>query len=121
MERGGAKHHKERLGDALRDEITAIVEGELGDPRVGLASVTDVQMAPDGRSARVFVNVDGDDGEVEDALTGLDAAKQYIRRELISRLRLRQAPELYFQVDRSEQYGARIDELLGRVRGRRKK
>lgn len=118
MERGGAKHHKERLGDALRDEITAIVEGELGDPRIGLASVTEVQMAPDGRSARVFVNVEGDESEAEKALKGLDAAKQYIRRELINRLRLRQAPELYFQVDRSDQYGARIDDLLHRVKKR---
>jgi ribosome-binding factor A len=121
MERGGAKHHKARLGDALREEITAIVEGELGDPRVGLAGVTEVQMAPDGRSARVFVNVEGDENEAEKALKGLEAAKLYIRRELIARLRLRQAPELYFQVDRSDQTGARIDELLGRVKARRKK
>jgi ribosome-binding factor A len=121
MEHGGAKHHKERLGDALRDEITTIVEGELGDPRIGLASVTEVQMAPDGRSARVFVNVEGDDKEAEQALKGLDAAKQFIRRELTGRLRLRQAPELYFQIDRSDQYGARIDDLLGRVKGKRKK
>jgi ribosome-binding factor A len=120
MEHGGAKHHKERLGDALRDEITAIVEGELGDPRIGLSSVTDVQMAPDGRGARVFVHVDGDEKEAEQALTGLDAAKQYIRRELTSRLRLRQAPELFFQVDRSDQQGARIDELLGRVKKKSK-
>jgi ribosome-binding factor A len=121
MERGGAKHHRERLGDALRDEITAIVEGELGDPRVALASVSDVQMAPDGRSARVLVNVDGEEHEAEQALKGLDAAKQFIRRELTSRLRLRQAPELHFHVDRSEVYGARIDELLGRVKGKRKR
>jgi ribosome-binding factor A len=121
MEHGGAKHHKERLGDALRDEITAIVEGELADPRIGLASVTDVQMAPDGRGARVFVHVDGGDDEAEQALKGLDAAKQFIRRELTARLRLRQAPELFFTVDRSDQYGARIDELLGRTKGKRKR
>lgn len=121
MQRGGAKHHRERLGDALRDEITAIVEGELGDPRVGLASVTEVQMAPDGRSARVFVNVEGDENEAGQAVKGLEAAKLYIRRELINRLRLRQAPELYFQVDRSDQQGARIDDLLSRVKKRSRK
>jgi ribosome-binding factor A len=121
MERGGAKHHKERLGDALRDEITAIVEGELVDPRIGLASVTDVVMAPDGRSARVFVHLDGEDSEAEEALKGFEAAKLFIRREITFRLRLRQAPELYFQIDHSDQQGARIDELLGRVEGKRKK
>jgi ribosome-binding factor A len=121
MERGGARHHKARLGDAMREELTAIVEGELGDPRIGLASVSEVQMAPDGRSARVFVSVDGDDKDAAKTLTGLDAAKQYIRRELTARLHLRQAPELIFQVDRSDQYGARIDDLLGRVKKRNKK
>jgi ribosome-binding factor A len=121
MERGGAKHHKERLGDALRDELTAIIEGELGDPRIGLASVSEVQMAPDGRSARVFVNVHGEDADASQTLKGLDAAKQYIRRELTDRLRLRQAPELYFQVDRGDEYSARVDELLTRVKKRTKK
>lgn len=121
MERGGARHHKERLGDALREELTAIIEGELGDPRIGLASVSEVQMAPDGRSARVFINVHGDDADAEQTLKGLDAAKLYIRREVTDRLRLRQAPELYFQVDRSDEQGARIDQLLGRMKKRNRK
>lgn len=115
----GAKHHRERMGEAIRDEISTIVEGELADPRIGLASVSEVQLAPDGRSARVFVNVAGDDDEAEQTLRGLEAATQFIRRELTQRLRLRQAPELFFQVDRSGQYGARIDELLSRVKKRR--
>ena len=42
MEKRGAKYHRERLGEALREEIETIVEGELGDPRIGLVSVTSV-------------------------------------------------------------------------------
>lgn len=120
MEHGGAKHHRERFGEALKEEIESLIEGELSDPRIGLANITEVQLSVDGRSARVFVQVEGDDDEVVQTLEGLDAAKNFIRRELTDRLRLRQAPELFFHLDRSEKYGARIDELLQRIQKRRK-
>ena len=55
MERRGQKYHRERLGEALREEIATILEGELSDPRIGLVNVSEVQLAPDARSARVFV------------------------------------------------------------------
>ncbi len=118
MEHGGAKHHRQRMGEAIREEIIALVEGELSDPRIGLVSVTEVKMGPDGKSAHVFLNAGEDDEEAERTLEGLSAARQYIRRELTERLRLRQAPELVFHLDRSSQYGARIDELLERIKKR---
>jgi len=116
MEHGGAKHHRERMGEAIREEISTIVEGELADPRIGLVSVSQVQMAADGRSARVYVVVDGDAEETARSLQGLAAAGNYIRRELAARLHLRQAPELVFTLDQSEQYGTRIDQLLQRIK-----
>lgn len=118
MERRGQKYHRERLGEALREEIETILEGELGDPRIGLARITSVALADDSRSARVFVNVDGDDRDAERTLEGLSSAVGFIRREVGSRLHLRRAPELFFQVDRSGQAGARIEELLGRAKKR---
>ena len=68
MEKRGAKYHRERLGEALREEIETIVEGELGDPRIGLASVSSVEFGSDSRSARIFVVVQGDDEEAERTL-----------------------------------------------------
>lgn len=114
-----AQHHRERLNDAIRDEISAILEGELADPRIGLASVSEVQLAPDGRSAHVLIAVDGGDDEAEQTLEGLHAAKGFIKHEIAERLRLRHAPELFFRLDRSQQYGARIDELLKRINQRK--
>ena len=116
MEKRGAKYHRERLGEALREEIETIVEGELGDPRIGLVSVTSVVLAQDSRSAQVFVTMDGDDQEAERSLAGLTAAVGYIRREVAENLHLRRPPELYFHLDRSDQYGARIDQVLGRAK-----
>ncbi len=119
-EQRGAQHHRERMADAIRDELVAILEGELGDPRIGLATVSEVRLAPDGKSAHVLVAVAGDEQEMARTLQGLDAARGFIRHEIAERLRLRRAPELFFQLDRSQEYGARIDELLKRVRKKEK-
>ena len=116
MERRGQKYHRERLSEALREEIETILEGELGDPRVGLVNVSEVHLAPDSRSARVMVVVEGDEEQAEATMEGLVAATGYIRRELAERLHLRRPPELLFIQDRSQEYEARIDELLGRTK-----
>ena len=115
------KHPRERRVEAFREEIDLILEGELGDPRIGLAAVSEVVLAPGGKMARVFVRVEGDDDEAEQTLAGLNAAKGFIRRQLANHMGLRQAPELVFMIDRSEQYASRIDELLGRTKKRKKK
>ena len=120
MEKRGLKYHRERKGEALREEIEIILEGELADPRIGLVHVSEVKLAPDGRSAHVFVNVDGDDEEAEKTMEGLAAAVGFIRRGLVERLRLRRAPDLIFHLDRGPEYQARIDELLNRTRKRHK-
>ena len=119
-ERRGREHHMQRLAEALRDEIGTILEGELADPRIGPATVSEVQLAPDGRSARVFVAVAGDDRQAQETMNGIESAKGFIRHELTERLQLRHAPDLHFLLDRSEQYGARIEQLLDRVRKRKR-
>src|ERR1700691_3999227 len=112
VEKRAVKYHRGRLGEALREEIETLVEGELADPRIGLVSVTAVHVADDGRSAQVLVDVDGDDKEADRSLEGLLAAKEYVRHELAERLRLRRSPELHFRLDRSEREKARGEELL---------
>jgi ribosome-binding factor A len=120
LEKRAVKYHRGRLGEALREEIETLVEGELADPRIGLVRVTAVHIADDGRSAQVLVDVDGNDEEAERSLQGLLAAKEYIRHELVERLRRRRAPELYFRLDRSEREKARVEELLARAKKRMK-
>ena len=121
MERRGLKHHRERLSESLREEIETILEGELGDPRIGLASVSGLQIAEDGRSAHVMISVAGDDVEADRTLEGLNAAKNFVRHELAERLRLRRAPELHFLIDRSDKLESRVEELLARAKKKKKK
>jgi len=120
VEKRAQKYHRGRMAEALRAEIDTILEGELGDPRIGLVNVSSVALADDSRSARVFVHVEGDDDEANLAIEGLVAAGGYIRREVAYRLHLRRPPELIFQLDRSHQYGARIDELLSRTKKKKR-
>jgi len=102
----------------LREEISAMLEGQLSDPRINFGYVSEVVMAPGGKSARIYVAVDGDAKDEEEMLEGLEAARGYIRHQLLQRMGVRHIPELFFQVDHSEPVRARIDELLGRVERR---
>jgi ribosome-binding factor A len=120
-ENRSAEHHRERLIDALREEIDAIIGGELTDPRIGLCHVTEVVLAPGGKSARILVDVDGDDDIAEATMEALAAARSFVRTEVRDRLGKKHVPELTFHLDRSQRVRERIDELLGRVQKRANK
>ena len=110
-------HRPERIAEEIRHEVSLMLAGELKDPRLALPlTVTEVRVAPGMRAVRVFVQLDGSEEERAAALAGLHAAAGFIRHELVERLQLRRAPEILFVVDRSEEYGKHIDELLQKVR-----
>ena len=114
-------HHRNRVANTFSEEIGAMLEGELSDPRIAPSYVTDVVLAPGGKSARVFVAVHGGDQEEEDTLAGLMTARAFIRSQLRDRMGVRHVPELIFAIDRSEKMTGRMDELLGRMRKRERR
>ncbi len=95
-----------------------MLEGELSDPRIAPSYVTEVVLAPGGKSARIFVAVHGSEAEEQSTLEGLTTARAYIRSQLRDRMGVRHVPELSFAIDRSEKMTGRMDELLGRMRKR---
>ena len=112
-----AGHRHERVAGEIRQEISAMLAGELKDPRLAaFATVTEVRMTPDLKQAKVYVSVMGSDAEQASTIKGLTAAAGFIRHELSERLQLRRAPELMFVLDRSEEYAQRINELLRRTK-----
>jgi ribosome-binding factor A len=124
-EHRGRKHHQDRVAETLREEIGAMIEGELVDPRIASSCyVSEVVLNPGGKSARVYVALDGAVPDIaraeEETVAGLDAAKGYIRFELKERMGVRHVPELSFIADRSGRFQARIDELMSRSRKRQK-
>lgn len=102
----------QRLGEQLRAEISALLVSELKDPRIGFATITEVRVTPDLRQAWVYISVLGSAEEQEKTLAGFRAAGSYIRRELAHRLSIRRMPELAFELDRTAERAARIEELL---------
>ena len=121
MENRSSQHHRERLTEALKEEIATILAGELRDPRIGLVTVTQILMAPGGKAVRVYVSVEGTEEEAKQTIEGLRKASGFIRHQVAEDLALRKAPELTFHLDRSEQITSRIDELLHRVEKQEKK
>lgn len=114
-EQRGRTYHQNRVAETLREEISAMLEGQLSDPRIHFGYVSEVVLAPGGKSARIYVAVDGDAKDEQNMLAGLEAARGYIRHQLLQHMGVRHIPELFFQVDHSQPVRARIDELLGRV------
>jgi ribosome-binding factor A len=120
-EQRARKYHRDRVAETLRDEIGTMLQGELSDPRISFAFVTEVVMNPGGKSARVYVAVDGNEAEEQETLEALVAARGYIRHELLERMGVRHIPDLTFHIDRSDRMTARIDDLVGRMKKRQGK
>jgi len=114
-------YHRNRVAQSFSEEIGAMLEGELSDPRIFPSVVTDVVLAPGGKSARVFIAVHGGMEEEESTLAALISARGFIRSRIRERMGVRHVPELSFAIDRSEKMTGRMDELLGRMRKREAK
>jgi ribosome-binding factor A len=120
LEQRARKYHQDRIAETIREEVDAMILGDLSDPRISSAHVTQVLLNPGGKSAVVYVHVDGGLEAEGPTVEGLMAARGWIRAELKERMGKRHVPELQFHPDRSERMAGRIDELLTRTRKRNK-
>lgn len=102
----------ERVDELLRQEIGALLSRDVADPRIGFATITDVETSPDLRHAKVWVSVIGQQGDRDETLRALRAAMPYIRHELGRRLRIKRIPELHVHLDDSAERGTRVLHLL---------
>ena len=118
-EQRARQYHRGRVASTFTEEITAMLEGELSDPRIGDAIVTEVLVSPDMRRAQVRLRLSDKPSEQKDTIRALEGAKHFLKRQLAERLNLFRIPELYFEADISFAVTGRMDHLLKRVkRGR---
>lgn len=106
---GGNSHRTERIASMIKRDVSVIVDS-LDDPRIHGATVVDAEMSKDLRYATVYVNVDGNDQSVVDALNNCSG---YIRHELAeTNSEMRGVPRLNFVIDKSQSYYERIEKVI---------
>lgn len=101
-----------RIADQVQRELSDIIRLELKDPRVGMITITDVDVSPDNKNARVFFTVLGGEKRVEDATAGLRRAAGFLRSELAQRMKMRSVPQLEFRYDASVERGMHLSQLI---------
>jgi ribosome-binding factor A len=119
--RSGARSpRRERVGEQLREEISAMMLTEVKDPRVRFASISRVRVSPDLREAWLAVSALGDDAERQNVVDALGHAEGFLRGQLGRRLEnLRSIPRLHFELDESVAYSVRVSTLLRDLAGER--
>ena len=105
-----------RVQEALRQEISKIVQNEMKDPRIGFITITRVDLTKDLRYARIYFSILGDDNAKEESLKGIKSSIGYIRKLIAERMNLRYVPELYFKLDNSIEYSINLEKTFERIK-----
>lgn len=106
----------DRVGALLQAALAELLLRDVKDPRIGLVTITGVDLSPDLRHARVFISALGDDAARARSLAGLASARPYLQAQAGKRLGLRFTPELRFALDPSFAAGDRMEQLLRELR-----
>ena len=105
-----------RINDEIQKEISAIIRGDLKDPRVGvITSVLKVDTTNDLKYCKVYISVLGDDEKKQEVMGVLKNAAGFIRSLIAQRINLRLTPELKFILDDFLEYSFKIDSLIRSV------
>ncbi len=100
-----------RIADQIQRELAESIR-ELRDPRIGMVTITGIEMSRDQSHAKVFFTAFGAESAAETALEGLQRASGFLRSEIAHRLSTRTVPELHFEHDVSIERGARLSRLI---------
>ena len=108
----------ERLAETLKEEIAEVVGYELDDPALQNATVTEVEVSPDLRDAKVYVLINGEELEIRKTLKNLQHAAGFVRQQVALNLDLRFTPHIHFARDTAEENAARVGQLLNELSDR---
>jgi ribosome-binding factor A len=121
-----AKHSKSipgrglRVADQIQRDLSEIIVFELKDPRVGMITITEVQVTPDYAHAKVFFTMLSDDKEkIADTVKALSIASGFLRNQLGRRLKIHTLPELHFVHDMSTARGIEMSKLIDQANASR--
>ena len=103
---------KDRVAEQIRRELAELIRTELKDPRVGMISLTDVEVTADYAHAKVFFSTLAAGDNLPAVMTGLQKASGFLRRELGKRISIHMTPQLHFVFDQSLERGADLSKLI---------
>jgi ribosome-binding factor A len=101
-----------RIADQIQRDLAELIRTEMKDPRVGMVTLTEVELSSDQHHARVYFTVLGDEAQAKLTEQGLQHAAGYLRARLAEAIKLRVIPDLHFTYDESVERGARLSRLI---------
>ena len=116
MKRGQGR--PQRLGDLIQREVAELIRLELRDPRVGMITITSVDVSPDLSHAKIFFTVLEKD-KLPDTLQGLARSAGFLRSQLAKRIKMYTTPELRFAYDESVERGDQLSRLIDKALNKR--
>ena len=102
----------QRIAEQIQREMAELIRLELKDPRVGLVTITGVEVTQDYEHAKVFFTLLGEPQQAVDSLAGLQRASGFLRSQLSRRMQLRIIPQLHFIYDESVERGIHLSKLI---------
>ncbi len=103
---------RDRVSEQIRRELAELIRTELKDPRVGMVSITSVEVSADYAHAKIFFSSMAGREHLPSVLTGLQKAAGFLRRELGRRITIHSTPQLHFVFDESLERGADLSRLI---------
>ncbi|HJW26171.1 MAG TPA: 30S ribosome-binding factor RbfA [Rhodocyclaceae bacterium] len=110
-----AFNRADRVSEQIRRDLAVLIQTELKDPRVGMISLTAVELTPDYAHAKVFFTTLHPE-HLDDIQKGLKRASGFLRRELGRRVKIHTLPELHFVHDASLERGANLSQLIDQAK-----
>ena len=101
----------QRLGDLIQREVSDLIRLEVRDPRIGMITITSVDVSPDITHAKIFFTVLEKD-KLPETLEGLKRSAGFLRAQLAKRIKMYTTPELRFVYDESVERGDRLSRLI---------
>jgi ribosome-binding factor A len=105
----------DRLAELIKEEISRIIREDISDPRIGFISITDVDVSPDLKNAKIFVSILGNEDNKKEGMEGLQSATKFIRGKLSPLINTRIMPEIKFIRDDSLEKGSKVLNIISRL------
>ena len=98
-----------RIAEQMRRELADLLQFEVKDPRIGMVTITEVEVTGDMAHAKVFYSAQEGSAEQQ---KGLEKAAGFLRSQVAKRMLLRAVPQLHFEYDASADYGMKMSKLI---------